>query len=160
MVDHRDLVGEAVGLLEVLRGEQGRRPAGDELVDQVPHGVAAAGVETRRRLVEEQHRRPRDQAHRDVEAAAHAPRVGARAAVGGVGEVEALEQLAGALARVGALLVEEPPDVLEVLEAGQPFVDRGVLTGQADPGPGTSGIGDDVDAVDRAPDPRRAAAAW
>ena len=72
-------------------------PAGDQLVDEVPHRVAAAGVEPGGRLVEEQHRRPPDEAHGDVEATAHAARVGAGAAVGGAGEVEALEQLAGAL---------------------------------------------------------------
>ena len=48
------------------------------------------------RLVEEQHRRARDERGREVEPAAHAAGVGLRHAVGGVGEVEALEQLAPA----------------------------------------------------------------
>jgi len=44
-VDDRDGVGQAVGFLEVLGGEQDRRATGDELVDERPEPVAAGGVE-------------------------------------------------------------------------------------------------------------------
>ena len=74
-------------------------PLRDELVDEVPHRDPAARVEPGGRLVEEQHRRATDEAHRDVEPTPHAARVRARDPVGGAGEVEALEQLAGARAR-------------------------------------------------------------
>ena len=51
-----DVVGEAVGLFEVLGREQHRRAVGDELGDQPPQvAAAAARVETGCRLVEEQH---------------------------------------------------------------------------------------------------------
>ena len=148
VVDDRDLVGEAVGLLQVLRGEQRRHAARDQLVDQVPHRVAATRIETGRRLVEEQHRRPADEAHGDVEPAPHPARVRAGGAIGGAREVEALQQLAGTGAGVPPGLVEEAPDVLEVLEAGQPLIDRGVLPGEADAGASTPRVGDDVDPVD------------
>ena len=59
----------------------------------------AAEVEAGRRLVEEEHRRPRDERGGEVEPAAHAARVRAHEPVAGVGEVEVGEQLARALAR-------------------------------------------------------------
>ena len=76
------------------------------------------------------------------------PRVALDDAVGGIDEVEALEQVAAPAASLLAGHVEQPPDVLEVLGAGQALVDGGVLAGQADPGLGPHRFGDDVDAVD------------
>ena len=59
VVDDHDVVGEPVGLFEVLRGEQQRRAALDQLDDDLPHVGAAARVEAGGRLVEEQHRAAR-----------------------------------------------------------------------------------------------------
>ena len=58
-VEQRDPVGEPVGLLEVLRREEDRDAVRDELADDVPHHPAAARVEARRRLVEEDDPRAR-----------------------------------------------------------------------------------------------------
>ena len=74
-----------------------------------------------------------DQAGAQVEPAPHAAGVGLDRAVGGVGEVEPLEQL---LARVAGprarRQVVEPADQVEVLAAGEVLVDGGVLAGEAD----------------------------
>jgi hypothetical protein len=67
--DHRDAVGEPVGLLEVLRGQQHGRAAGDAVLDRVPQRAAAARVEAGGRLVEEQHRRAGDERGGEVEPA-------------------------------------------------------------------------------------------
>ena len=72
VVEQRDAVGEPVGLLEVLRGQEDRDAAGDEVADDVPHRPAAARIEAGRRLVEEDDPRVADQRHRQVEPAAHA----------------------------------------------------------------------------------------
>ena len=98
----RDPVGELVGLLEVLGGEEDGHAAGHELADDRPHRAPAARVQPRRRLVEEDDPRVADERHRQVEPAPHAAAVGRGGAVGRVGEVEALEQLVGAPARLGA----------------------------------------------------------
>ena len=74
-VDDHDLVGELVGLVEVLRGQQHGGAAGDERADRRPHLVAVAGVEAGGRLVEEEHRRGEDQGDGQVEPAPHAARV-------------------------------------------------------------------------------------
>jgi hypothetical protein len=75
LVQDRDPVGELFGLVQVLGGEQHRRAALGELLDGLPHLDARLRVEPGRRLVEEDDRRVPDEAHRDVEAAAHATRV-------------------------------------------------------------------------------------
>ena len=133
VVDDDDLVREPVGLVEVLGREQGRRALGHELLDEAPHREAAARVEPSGGLVEEEDRRPADEAHPDVEATPHPPGVGLHDPVARVDEIEPLEQLVGTLACLTDREVEQPADVLEVLEAGEPLVDGRVLAGEPDP---------------------------
>ena len=76
VVEDRDPVGELVGLVQVLRREEDRDAAGDEVADDLPHGAAAARVQAGGRLVEEDDARVADQAHREVEPAPHAAGVG------------------------------------------------------------------------------------
>ena len=59
VVEHDDVVGELVGLFEVLRGEDDRGALAHEVAQHLPELGAAARVETGRRLVEEQHARDR-----------------------------------------------------------------------------------------------------
>ena len=72
LVDDRDPVGELVGLVEVLRGEQDGAALLHQLADRGPHLAAGARVETGGRLVEEDQRGPGDQAGGQVEPATHA----------------------------------------------------------------------------------------
>src|SRR2546430_9712441 len=51
LVDDADAVGELVGLLEVLRGQEDRRAGGLEAADLLPEREAADGVQSRRGLV-------------------------------------------------------------------------------------------------------------
>ena len=129
-VDHDDVVGELVGLLEVLRRQQQGGPVGDELAQHLPQLHPRARVEARGRLVEEQHRRRRDQAHREVEPSPHAAGVGLGGAVAGVGEREALEQLVARAPDVGRVEAVELADQAEVLPTGQQLVDGRGLPGQ------------------------------
>ena len=76
VVDDHDVVGQLVGLLEVLRGEQHVGAVGDEAADRLPQLDPAARVEPGGRLVEQQQRGRADQAGAEVEPAAHAARVG------------------------------------------------------------------------------------
>ena len=80
-VDDHEPRGEPVGLLEVVRRQQDRHLllAGQPL-DLAPQLGARLGVEARRRLVEEEHRRSVDEAERDVEPALHAAGVRLRRA--------------------------------------------------------------------------------
>jgi hypothetical protein len=92
-VQHSDAVGELVGLLQVLRGQQDADALGDEVADGLPHGVAAARVEAGGGLVEEDQSWPPHQGHRDVEAAPHAAGVGGRGPPRRLDEVEALSRV-------------------------------------------------------------------
>ena len=80
--------GQAVGLLEVLGGEQHGGALGHQVLDDAPQVLAALGVEPGRRLVQEEDRRAGDQGGGQVEPATHAARVRLEGAVGGVGEAE------------------------------------------------------------------------
>ena len=144
VVDHGDLVRELIRLLEVLRRQQDRRPVAAQVADDLPDLVATPRIETGRRLVEEEHARLREQAGREVEPPSHAARVRLRGSVGGVGELEALEQLRRAAAGLRAREPEQAPEHLEVLAAGQQLVDRGELTGQGEQLAHARRLGDDV----------------
>ena len=114
VVEHDDVVGQPVGLLEVLRGEDDRGAVADELAQHLPQVAAAARVEPGGRLVEEQHLGRGDEAGGQVEPAAHAAREGLHQLVGRVGEVEPLEQLVGPAAGLGLGQVVQAADHLEV----------------------------------------------
>ena len=116
VIDHRYPVRQPVGLLEVLRREQHRRAVGDQIVDRLPQVDPRARVQAGRRLVEEQHRRPRDERRREVQPAPHAARVRLRHPVRRLGG-EALEQLVRAHLRRRAALTVEPPHHHQVLDA-------------------------------------------
>lgn len=145
VVDHADVVGEVVRLLQILRGQQQGRTAGDQLLDDLPELLAVARVEPGRRLVHEHDRRRHDERRRQVEAAAHASGVRLGGAVRRVGQIEPVEQLARpGLRRASAHLVELA-DHAQVLAAGQIFVHGGELAGEPDRAPHLVGMLQDVD---------------
>src|SRR5450631_582233 len=94
VVEHSDVAGKLVGLVEVLGGEKYRGARSDQFADDLPHSAAASGVETGSRLVEEDEPRITDEGHSQIEPSAHASRVGDGNPPSGVGQVEAVEQLA------------------------------------------------------------------
>jgi hypothetical protein len=143
VVDYRDPVREPVGLLEVLGGEEDGDAGVAQAGDGVPDVAAAARVEAGGRLVEEHDRGLGDEAEREVEPPLHASGVGRDAAVGGVGEVEALEQRGRALAGGAARQVAQPAHQAQVLGPGEHAVDGRVLAGEADRGADGLRVGGD-----------------
>ena len=132
MVDDCDLVRELVRLLEVLRRQEQGVVLAHLAADHVPHAEPAAGVEPRRRLVEEEEPRPPDERGGEVESPPHPARIRLRDAVARVLEVELGEQLVRATPRLGARQLVEAPEHPEVLAAGEVLVDRCVLAREAD----------------------------
>ena len=130
MVDDGYPVGELVGLLEVLRREKQGRSLALEVADNRPDLVAAARIEPRRRLVEEQDPRAREQARREVQAAAHTARVRTRRPIGRGGQVEAVEEVGGASPSLVTRQLEQASEHLEVLATREDLVDRRELPGQ------------------------------
>ena len=149
VVDDPDPVGERVGLLQVLGGEEdGDAVVGGEARDLVPERGAALDVEAGRRLVEEEDARPVGEREREVEPALHPARVAADLAVGGVGEADPLEQFAAALVALGLAEAVQGGLQAHVLAAGQQRVERGLLQGGADRGAHLRPFLDDVEAGD------------
>ena len=72
LVQDGDPIGELLGLVQVLGGEEHGRPAVGQVLDHLPHLYAGRGVQTGGRLVEKDDRWLTDEAHGDVEAPAHA----------------------------------------------------------------------------------------
>ena len=132
VVEHDDVVGELIGLFEVLRRE-------DE-GGAVAHELARTGARESRgpgsRPVVGSSRNSTcgvgDEARREVEAAAHAARERLHEAVGLVGEAEQLEQLVGPAARPPLGQVVQTTDDLEVEPGAHQAVDRRLLRRDAD----------------------------
>src|ERR1700722_9828463 len=146
VVEDRDPVGQLLGLVQVLGGEQHRRAARGEFPDGLPHLGACLRVQPGRRLVEEDDRRIPDEAHRDVEPAAHA--AGVRRCPPGArpGQREAPQQVIRFSA--GVLEVPQPGDEDEVLPPAEDLIDGRELPGEADGLTGVGGPRRDVEAVD------------
>ena len=132
-VDDRQLAGELLGLLHVLGGEQHGRPLGDHPLHLVPHLVAGARVEAGRRLVQVEHGRAARSWRRPGRAGAAYRRSTCIAGRLAASVSENRSSISSAR-RAGVLAgqVEQPPDHVEVLPAGELLVDRGVLAGEAD----------------------------
>ena len=85
-----------VGLIEVLRGQQHVGPCLHERSDRVPQLDPAAGIETGRRLVEQQQPGSSDQTRAEVQPPAHPAGIRASQPVAGLDEPELLEHRGGA----------------------------------------------------------------
>ena len=96
VVHDHDALGELVGLVEVVRGEEDRRAGRPAQVDDVlPEVGAAVRVEAGRRLVEEQQLGAVDEPERDVEPALLAARERLHLPVRDLVELERLDELGG-----------------------------------------------------------------
>jgi signal transduction histidine kinase/CheY-like chemotaxis protein len=95
--DDSDPVRENIRFFEVLRGEKDRHAVVAEARHSIPHRLAGNGIETGRRLVEVDHAGSTHQGQRQVEAPAHASRIGLEPLVRSVGEIEFAQQPVGAI---------------------------------------------------------------
>ena len=165
VVDDPEVVGELVGLLEVLgRQEDGHPLVPGETRDLVPERAAALDVEAGGGLIEEEDARAVKQGERQVEAALHPARVAADLAVRGIREADPLDQLVAALGPLGLRHAVEPALKLHVLAPRQQQVERRVLERDPDRIPDGGAVGDDVVAGDGPPKPavggRRVVSMW
>src|SRR6476659_4050186 len=128
VVHQRHPIAQRIGLLHVVSGEQYRHP---ELVLHAPHlspdTIARNGIQTDRRLVENQQRRSVDQRLRQLEAADHAAGVGACQPLGDVKQLHCMQRFVDPIGALGARHVVEPCEQFNVLPTGQCGFDRKLL---------------------------------
>jgi hypothetical protein len=148
-VDDPDPVGELLGLLEVLGGEEDGDPlVAREMRNLIPERGPALDVEAGGRLVEEQNPGPVQEREREIEAALHPARVADDLAIGRLAQADALDQL---VAATPALALRDPVQgslEAHVLARGQLRVERRLLEGGADRVADPGAVGDDVVARD------------
>jgi hypothetical protein len=144
VVDDGDAVGELIGLVEVLGGEQDGCTGGDEDANDLPHLIPAPRVETAGGFIEKQQWGRDHDARGNVEAAAHAARVRPHQPVRGLSQSERVEQLAGPFLGVAPGQAEEAADEHEVLPTAEFLIDRRELSGQAHCATHRIGVSDDV----------------
>src|SRR5204863_1683326 len=100
--------------------------------DLFPERRPALDVEARRRLVEEENRRPVHERHRQVEPALHPARIAAHLAVGGTGKPDAVEELVRTRATVATRQRLQRRLQTEVLPTGEERVERRFLKSGTD----------------------------
>ena len=111
--DQRDLLAERLGLLEVVRREQDRRPLLVQAADVAPELVAQLDVDAGGRLVEDHEARLVQQRAGEQQPAAHPAGELRRAHVALGAQVEDVDHLLGALARPPARFMPEVAAVVE-----------------------------------------------
>ena len=144
VVDEDDVVGQLVGLLQVLGGQQQGHSLGHQLPDRRPHHLAAAGVEPGRRLVEHQQLRLGHQAGRQVDPPALAARDRLDQLVPELADVETLDQVVGHRRRLAPPVAAQAGHQHQVLPGREVGLERGELPGQRDGLAHRVGLMDDV----------------
>ncbi len=99
VVDDGDVAAQALGLLEIVGGENDCRAARIDFVEELPHRAANLDVHTRSGLIEHQQARLVHQGARDHQAPLHAAGKPARHAVALVPQLQLPQVLLGADAR-------------------------------------------------------------
>jgi hypothetical protein len=127
----RDPVAEAFGLLEAMGGEEDRHAALAEPDEQFVDVAGSDWIEAGRRLVEEQHLRVTEQRPRQGDPLAETLRQGAACVVGPVGQIDRLQGVSNAIARVGHLV--QVGETFEVLDHAQSEIQARRLGHDRDP---------------------------
>ena len=147
-IDDGDVLGELIGLFQVVGGEQDGQAFGGEVADFIPEFGAGFGVEASGGFVEKEDLGAMDDAHGDIEFAFHATGISAGDAGGGSGEGEAIEQSVDARFQIGAVQTVELALESKIFAAGAAFIDTGFLRDAADGAADALGVTEDVDAGD------------
>ena len=144
-------VGEAVRLLQILRGEQHRGAVGHQFLDHRPQPGTTGGIKTRGGLIQEQYGRLGHQRRRQIETATHAPGIGSSGTVAGIAEVESFQEFRGPGSGGRHSQMVESTHQRDVFMSGEVLIHGCVLTGQANAGAHRLGGFGHVVTVDHGP---------
>ena len=129
--NHRHAVADLLHLGQQVAGHKNRRSAGREVTKQAAYLPDARGIEAVGRLVDDQQRRTAEHGCRQAQPLAHALRVGPDLPARHVAEPSGIQDPAELGPGTAAAF---PPNHLEILPAGQPWVESRFL--DHGPGPG------------------------
>jgi hypothetical protein len=144
VVEHRDPVGELIGFLEVLRGEEDGDTIGHQPADDSPHRPTASRVQSCRRLVQEDDLRAADQGHRQIQLPAHTAGIGCHQLLRRLRQVEPVQQVRDEPPGLGGAKVLEVRHQLQVLLSREKLIHRGELAGDPDRRAHRLGLGRDI----------------
>jgi hypothetical protein len=147
-VDDGQAVTQLVGLLEVLRGEEDRRAPCVDAAHLLPEGEPARRVQAGRGLVQEEDLRLVDEGGGKIEPALHTPRVPLDPSIGGVDQIDELEQCCGPVDGRRPGDAEQAGLEHQQLAAGLAGVESRFLEGDADGPASCVRIGGHVDPGD------------
>ena len=147
MVNNHDAVGEFVGLLEILGGEQERGAALHEVTNELPKLNAGPGIEAGGRLIEKEQPRSAEQRCAKVEPTPHTAGIRLHRPVGGISQRETFKGFGGATASLALRKAVEATYHFQVFPAGEDLVDGGELPGQSNARTNTLGVSHHVDTV-------------
>ena len=134
--DHRYAVGELLGFVEVVGGQEDCGPELAQTAHKLPRLAASGGVEAGGRFVEKQKLRSADESDGEIEPSTLAARQRPDTAFGELGDAAPLEQLLG-IGRIGVVATEHRHG----LERRQERVERRLLRDDPDPRPpGATGV--------------------
>ena len=122
-----DAVGEPLGLVHRMRGDDDRRAELPEPLDHAPCGPASRRIEAGGRLVEKEQLGVADQRESDVETPALPAREVLRECVDAIGQPDQLGDLGGSARRAVVAGIE-----LQAFAHGQPAIGLGLLKDDAD----------------------------
>ena len=149
VIDDRDAVGDAVGFVHVVRGqEDGHAFVLVQIFDVSPKLIAALRVEAERRLVEKQDFRRVQKSARNFQPPLHAARKCLHEVVFALPQLEELQQKFRALLSHFARHVVERAVQFHVFDRGQILVEAGILKHDAESLPHFVLLLDGIHAVD------------
>ena len=135
VVDEDDLISKSVSLLQVLGREQHGHTLSNELAHGCPDHLAAAGVEARGRLVQDQQLRPGHEASREIDSSTLATREPFYELVLELANVVAVDQRLGDLDGGDAVVAAQARHQHQVLAGREVGLERSKLTGERDRAP-------------------------
>ena len=148
-INDSDPMSQLIRLLKVVSGEENGQPlVPGKPGDALPHGGPHLWVESDGGFVQQQHRRPVDERHRDVEPALHAARVGVDEPSRHIAQFKGLQKFVDTLLEAASFQPVKSPLKSQVLPS-RSRADRSSGAGSRTRSPGAPpGIGESIKSGD------------
>jgi len=148
VIDDDDAIGQAVGLIEVLRRQHDRGAVIADGLDLIPQGQPTTRIKTGRWLVEEDGRWVGDQRGHDVETMSLTPGQRAGQLIGVLAHRKPVDELSDTGGAPISGQVIQAPEKIKVLARRELVIDGGALAGEPDGAAHHPRLAGDIEASD------------